>query len=187
MITKRIVITGAPGSGKSTLLQELGRLGCLVMPESYRWLRTLQAIENSQALFHRPLDDEEFLVHIGLQKFLDVEEALDVPFCFYDRSIIDVIAYCQAYNQKSRALFASNIAVRAAKSIACAILLPPPINVKKDILRVEDPEEASRIHKIIQATYEGFGVNTMALRRKTTIRLANDVIAIAIALSNQPS
>lgn len=82
---KRVVITGPPGSGKSRLLLELGHRGFHVLPETYRWLRVLQAIETEGKAQLPPFKDDFFLLHTALQQFVEDQPSPDIDdFCFWE-------------------------------------------------------------------------------------------------------
>ena len=118
MKLRRIIITGAPGCGKSTLLIELGKRGFQVMPETYRWLKVIQAIETHSSIMEPgPLSDDQFLLHLGLQRFIDDQPSSQTDYCFYDRSLIDVLAYCRVYDQNARLELCWNVAHSISKYI----------------------------------------------------------------------
>jgi predicted ATPase len=161
-----IVLTGAPGGGKSTVLKLLGAQGFFVLPESYRWLRALISVEDwIPEARPRPLNQQEYFCHIGLQRFLEDAENTDVRF--YDRSMIDVLAYCRAFDREDRAGIVEKFAKSTAASVHKAYLIQGSHSAQKqDWLRMEDRAMSMRILASIEETYQHFGV--------ALVRLNND-------------
>lgn len=175
-----IVITGPPGSGKTTLLLELSKLGFQVMPESYRWLKVIQLLENPGVLNSSSLDDESFRFHIALQAFIDDEEILDNGLIFSDRSFVDIWAYCQAYSQKARGELAYRFAKKATNRIACAVLLPPRNSITTDWLRKEDSNEAIRLYEHIKLAYNAMGIKLITMEHSNpSIMAERTLVAIS--------
>jgi len=177
MGVKRIIITGAPGCGKSTLLLNLGKRGFQVMPETYRWLKVIEGIESFSYLDNqKQLSDDQFLFHLALQKFLDDQPSDEIEYCFYDRSLIDVVAYCHAYKQSKNLEFSKLIAEATSKHIYCAFLLPTPGCIEQDIFRKEDFRETQRLYNVIKDTYNKFGIRLIKLNKKNPLQCADEII-----------
>lgn len=177
-IMKRVVITGPPGSGKSRLLLELGNRGFRVMPETYRWLRVLQAIETEYKAQLHPFKEDLFLLHTSLQQFIEDQPSSDTDgYCFFDRSMIDILAYCRAYQQTTRLDMALQLAQKSAKNLFYAFLLPVPRKIEQDSLRKEGIEEARRLSLVIQDTYQLCGVDLKLLNAVETSKRVDEVIS----------
>lgn len=175
---KRVVITGAPGTGKSSLLLELGNRSFHVMPETYRWLRVLQAVETENKPHLQPLKEDLFLLHAALQQFVEDQPSSDVDdYCFFDRCMIDIFAYCRTYQQTTQLNLAWQLAQRSAAGLFCAFLLPVLTNIRQDNLRKEGIEEAQRLSLVIQDTYQLCGVKLRVLNTDSPSTRAEEVLS----------
>ena len=163
---RKVIITGSPGSGKSTLLNELGIIGFQVMPESFRWLKVLQSIEEKSRLKLTTNMEKDSLLLLSMQKFIEERDNSDNNYCFFDRCMIDIFAYCRFYAQYLHIDLASKWAHESASDIFCAFLLPVPDKIEKDNVRTENLTEARRLNLVIQDAYKEFGVKLHLLSSK---------------------
>ena len=180
---KRIVITGGPGCGKSSVLAELGRRGCLVMPETFRWLKVLAEVESFKAEALPQIDGQDFLRRLlAFQRYTEDEESSD-QFCFYDRSTLDLVAYTCFYSASLSLSGTSDsiplldkYARRFAKEIHKAFLISlPQVSIEHDWLRQNSLEESILIEKQLRETYAQYGVELIALGRGAIPALCNSI------------
>ena len=89
-MTKRILISGAPGTGKTSIINELSNKGYPCHREISR-----EIISNQIAIQGKitPWQDLEAFSQIVLKKRMTQFDEATEEIEFYDRGIIDVIAY----------------------------------------------------------------------------------------------
>ena len=99
---KKIVFSGAPGSGKTSVICELEKRGFNVDHEVIRD-HTASLLSDKEGVFENPLealDDpipfNETLLNLRLYRFQN-QNSEDT---FFDRGMVDVLAYMDHFNQK---------------------------------------------------------------------------------------
>lgn len=147
------MLTGGPCAGKTTLVREFEADGIRVIHESARTIieaglaegKTLDEIRADPAAFTRAiiaLDAANLSRHPNHERV------------FFDRSIIDNIAYHRILN-----LPVSGALARAAESARFRkVFLLDIVEYAQDEARNETPEEARRIHDAIAEAYRDFAI-----------------------------
>jgi predicted ATPase len=139
---KRYVITGGPCSGKTTLINELEKVGYNVSHEVAREILIKKPGIKLECL-------EEEIWNIQRQR----EEQYQGKTTFFDRSLLDVIAYSIIFLKNipdyTREI---NLQNRYKK-----IFVLDRLSFKKDDIRYETVEQAEEIHKKIIEIYSNFG------------------------------
>jgi len=88
---KRIILSGGPGTGKSSILKALSKLGYACKEESFREFIPEDSVAESTFNFQNsPLRFSELLFKSRVQQY---HQAVHNETNFYDRSLIDVVAY----------------------------------------------------------------------------------------------
>lgn len=165
MKKKRIVITGAPGTGKTTVINALQNKGYFCFEEISR--NVIQEYQQkgivNPFISHAP-EFSETLFKKRSQQYLDFE-SLEDTIAFYDRSLIDVIAYLKYGNSE----VIKDYLDRAKQYVFDTIFITPPWEeiYTKDQERMESFEQAVAIHQCIVNTYNDFGYSLITLPKGT--------------------
>ncbi len=171
---EKIVITGGPGCGKSSVLVELGRMGHLVLPEVFRWHKVLLTVESFGSVDGKSMRNRELIGSLlGFHRYFEDEDTADA-FCFYDRCVLDLVAYIEFYSARRRSestpdvlSFLDPYARRFANNIHKAFLIPlPATGIVQDWLRTNTFEEAQLIEQRIRQTYSDYNVDLVYLPKK---------------------
>ncbi len=151
--TQRIIITGGPGTGKSTILQHLEERGYPSFSEVSRAVikKELEK-EDSEILPWRDLSGFSDVVFNGQMAQYRRAEAGKINF--YDRGLIDVIAYLRKDLLDSDAL--ESLVEHYPYHKTVFITPPWPEIYSQDEERREDPEAMQAIHKSLVSTYKDF-------------------------------
>lgn len=151
--TKRIVITGGPGTGKTTILEALRHKGYPTHQEISRSVIKEELRRGSELLPWRDLPGFSDRVFEG--QTAQYRQAVEDQVNFYDRGIIDVIAYLKKEKLPHDAL---SELVGHYPYFPKVFLTPPwPEIYQKDSERREEPESLHAIHHSLQKTYTEFG------------------------------
>lgn len=161
---KKIVISGGPGSGKSTLIQLLQNKGYYCFEEFSRSLLDKSTSEIEKNYFKsKPLEFSELVWKKRLKDLREAEKLRlnkDRPFVFFDRGLLDVIAYLNYINKP----FNVNKLNPKNKNYDMVLLLPPWKEIYvNDNHRSESFEQASSIYDHIKKTYEYFDIRIVEI------------------------
>lgn len=150
----RYVISGGPGFGKTSIIEELERRNYLSIHEVSRSIIKEQMEHNGDVLPWKNL--QAFSEKVFDQR---VQQYLHAPanqHCFFDRSIIDVLAYMTKDKLTIPAHFTETIALHPYNQI---VFLTPPWKeiYLNDGERKEDFDNANEIHRLLEQTYKQLG------------------------------
>ena len=164
MHRQRVVLTGAPGTGKTSIILKLLKDGNHCFEEISREIIKIEMAKKSDVL---PWDNlEAFSERVMDGRVADFNKAQE-QLSFYDRSVLDTIAY----------LHYDNIPVRAdwdttAKNLRYntkVFITPPWVDIfETDNERKESYGQLEDLHKILISTYEEYGYELINVP-KTTI------------------
>ena len=149
-MNKRIVISGAPGTGKTSLIKELSNRGYICHPEISREIIADQIAAKGSIT---PWQDLNSFSKIVIEKRLNQFKQASNKIEFYDRGIIDALAY----------LLKDNIAIKQEwEAIAKKyryfnkVFITPPWEdiYHTDEERKEDFSTAIEVHKFMIETYK---------------------------------
>lgn len=150
--TLRVVITGGPGTGKSTILSHLADEGYPIYPEVSRAVIKEEIDKNSDLVPWRNLPAFSEKVFKGQTG--QWHEAKEGEINFYDRGIIDVIAYLKKDLLPHDALAELVGHYPYHQSV---FLTPPwPEIYAQDKERREDLKTMQAIHDALLNTYQEF-------------------------------
>jgi len=169
---KLVALTGSPGSGKSTVLGILGRKGYPVLPETYRWLKVLEAID----VFDPKRPDSNLEALLGLEAYRMDSEGVD--YAFADRTVVDMVAYLSFYSELHREYVErfGRVAKSMSRHVALAFLFPIPESMDRDWLRREDVTEARSLYALIEMSYAQYDVECVRLERGEPNALAEQIL-----------
>ncbi len=88
---EKIVITGPPFAGKSLVIKELGNQGYNTVDESAREI--LNSLRNLNFIDPHKNKRDYFQREVVLRQIKIEDENRNIPLTFYDRGIVDSIAY----------------------------------------------------------------------------------------------
>lgn len=151
--TKRIIITGGPGTGKSTIIDKLEERGYPCHREISREVIKQELEKGTDLLPWRDLPGFSNTVFKGQTS--QYHSAIDHQINFFDRGLIDVIAYLRKDMLPTEALDALVNHYPYHKEV---FLTPPWKEIySNDDERKEDFETMQAIHDSLLGTYEYFG------------------------------
>ena len=156
---QKVVITGGPGTGKSSLIKTLEGLGYSCFPEIIRqYTEALKKQTSPEKQLQNPLvfseDPLEFNRLLLEGRSAQYEEAEGADIFFFDRGVIDVLAYMNHFKQDYPEHFhQAGMVLRYDR----VFILPPWKDIyKQDEERLESFEEANRIHESLMACYSEY-------------------------------
>lgn len=162
LVSKKVVITGAPGTGKTVVINALEEKGFKCYHEIIRTMTAAardagtkkEQISNPLVFVDDPLKFNSFLLEGRLRHLLESKN-LKESICFFDRGTPDVLAYMDYFGQKYDSRFEK---VCKDHKYDHVLILPPWEEIyMQDNERLETFEEAQALHEHLMNTYERFG------------------------------
>jgi predicted ATPase len=154
--TRIYVITGGPGAGKSSVIDGLSAAGYTTIPEAAMEIKVREKKKKEQGLpYTLSENDNPGFQQLILARQLVLENHAK-GITFMDRGIIDSIAYCEYWHTP----IPDNLdkACRSTKYHRIFILEPLPIQLyRNEQARDETPEQARRLHDLIDKAYRKYG------------------------------
>ncbi|MCC5917281.1 MAG: ATP-binding protein [Cryomorphaceae bacterium] len=149
---KRIVLTGSPSSGKTTIIEALQTQGHHCLPEVSREI-IQHALDNNTNI--TPWQDLATFSQRVLEKRLQQFNLVVDGWNFYDRSLIDILAYQYLDGQKIEPTILNQIKQHTYDLIFIA--RPWKEIFTNDGQRKEDWKNACAIDEALMHTYLQFG------------------------------
>lgn len=157
MPIQRVALTGGPGTGKTSLIQELEAMGFSCAHEYSRHIIQESLQTGSDVVPWDNLDAFSARVMKGrIQQFHDAEGELH----FFDRTIIDTIAYQKADNLPVREEWhAAAMELRYSPTV---FITPPWEEIfHNDEERKESMEKLNHLHEYLVKTYKEYDYNVI--------------------------
>ncbi len=177
---QKFVITGGPCTGKTTIIKEIEKIGLPVMHEVATEVINNELNRAKKNPNHKPLlpqtDLKDFQLKI-LEKQLRKERKIKANVVFYDRSIVDTLAYLIHGKYNLNHLFDHHIKSAGYTKIFFLEQLPFYLT---DEVRKESPECAKAIHDCILQTYKSYKfdiitVPAMDIEKRVEFILRNSI------------
>jgi len=181
---RRVVITGGPHAGKSTLIAALSARGFATAPEAalivIRELNETLGVEGQVAFRRRnPSAFQSRVSETQLSieaRFRDADR--DV---FFDRGLLDGLAYCRMRNVAIPPLIAAD-ALRGRYSHVVVLETVTPFSARTETGRTSDEATAREAGRLIAQTYSEFGYDpVMVGQMSLDSRVGRILKAIGVA------
>ena len=150
---KRIVITGPPFAGKSSVIKELENQGYNVVDESAREI--LNSLRDLKFIDPHKNKRDYFQREVVFRQIKIEDENRHLPLTFYDRGIVDSIAYYRLDNLEPPKNLLELANIRRYDSI---FYFAPLQNIKNGRV-IRDENERKELEGLIMETYREFGYN----------------------------
>ena len=170
--TLRVVITGGPGTGKSTILNQLNSKGYPIHQEISRAVIKEELDKQSDLLPWRDLPGFSEKVFKGQTGQWHAAEGGKINF--YDRGIIDVIAYLKKDLLPHDAL--SDLVEHYPYHKKVFLTPPWPEIYARDLERREDLQTMQAIHDALMSTYTEFDYEILEIPKVDPTERTNFVL-----------
>ncbi|WP_417590126.1 AAA family ATPase [Owenweeksia hongkongensis] len=171
--TKRVIITGGPGTGKSTIIDLMKQNGYTCHTEVSRSVIKKELAKGSAQLPWDDLSGFSNLVFDGQTN--QYRNAAEGKINFYDRGIIDVIAYLKKDNLPADAL--EDLAIHYPYHTK--VFLTPPWEeiYSMDEERREDFATMNTIHEELIKAYTSFGYEVVEVPKSSSQERVKFILA----------
>lgn len=155
--TQRVIITGGPGTGKSSILHELEKMGFPVHQEIARAVIKRHLEAGNDLLPWKDLGGFSDVVFNGQKS--QYREAQEGRINFYDRGMVDVVAYLRKDSIPATSL--EDLLEHYPYHPTVFMTPPWPDIYTQDVERREDEETMHAIHNSLVDTYSEFGYEVL--------------------------
>jgi len=171
---KKIVITGAPSSGKSSLINKLQENGFICVEEISREIITQQIEIDGDALPWKNL--KSFSQQVAVLRKAQFINATKDTIHFFDRGLIDVVAYMQVDNLEIPH-FISNF-LQENRYYKDVFLTPVWEDIfENDRERKENFKKSIQIEEEIIKCYNSYNYNIIEIPKTTLDKRVNFILS----------
>lgn len=172
MNAQRIVITGAPGTGKTSVIEALSNAGFLCFPEVIREFTEEEvSTKNPEQLTSNPIvfadDSMDFNSKLLAGRTRQHQNANfnEHPVNFYDRGVVDVLAYMDFFDQTYPNEFINTCELYRYEAV---FIMPPWEDIfHEEVGRYESFSEANSLHQSLMNRYQAFGYQPIVVPTDT--------------------
>ena len=158
---QKIVITGGPSTGKSTLIDSLLKAGHSCQKEISRVVTLAARAKGIEQFFlEDPLAFSKELLKRRIEQYQKAT-LMNKPIVFFDRSILDILAYLKFSNTIHNFNFEE--ITKHCKFQQVFITPPWRAIYTTDNERHETYDEAQKIHEQLVITYQQFGYSPIEI------------------------
>ena len=152
----RYVLTGGPGIGKTTVIEILASRGFEVVPEAARMIMEEEKASNGNIF---PWTDlAKFQEKVTIRQ-IELEKEIKSDVAFLDRGVIDGYGYSVLGG-----ITVPEIIEREGLGRYRKVFALEPLNIYvNDGIRLEDKEEARKIHDAIISAYKHFNYEIITI------------------------
>ena len=171
---RRIVLTGAPGTGKSSTVNELAKLGYSIMPEVSReyWDKTGYGSGGSDP-WRNLISFSKAIWKLRVKQYNEANNL--TGSIFYDRSVIDVLAYIDAGNKEINEVMDPKLYPYHEK----VFIFPPWKDIySQDDGRWEPFSTCQLVHDSVMKAYTDLGYQIIEVPRSSIEDRAKFIIDI---------
>ena len=170
----KFIITGGPGTGKTSIINELKKRGYNCVEENSREVISEQIKTRGKILpWKNQLEFENKITFLRAQQFLSIPKNC---LCFFDRSVIESVAYLKLSNLKVTSQIMENI----KKCVYNKTVFYTPIWEEiyvNDSERKENLEQAKKIESALIETYRSAKYNLIQVPKTTIQKRVNFIIS----------
>lgn len=163
MNIQRVILSGGPGTGKTSILNSLKSLGFNCFDEISREIIKKEIAKGSDALPWQNLHafSEQVISHRVIQ-YKNAAKGLN----FYDRGIIDVIAYM---NHDKFVNDSKWLELSKELNYHKVVFITPPWReiFKNDMERMESFQKLVSLHQSLISTYKAYGYAVIEIPKDT--------------------
>ena len=170
----KYIITGAPGTGKTSIINELEKRKFYCVHENAREIIAEQIVNGGNILpWKDQIAFEKKIANLRVKHYLSSPRE---SVCFFDRSVIDCIAYLKSNNLEISAEIIKNVKITCFNNTVFYTPLWEDIYLR-DNERKEDIKEARKIEKNILDTYQSQGYKLVEIPKTSVIERTNFIIS----------
>jgi len=164
MKNKKIILSGPPGTGKTTIIHELKKRG-------YNCIKEINPLHSNKEIRKNKLSISQFL----FQKRKEQYNINNNNIVFYDRSMIDVVAYMNFWKEPYPALW--DKVIQDAQYFNQIFYTPVWRKIyTPNKYRPEDYEETKKIDFFLKQTFLNFNYNIIEIPKLTVSKRVDFII-----------
>lgn len=167
-MNQRYIITGAPGTGKTSIINELKKREFNCIDENAR-----QIISKNISAKAEIIACENIIANMRTQEYLSSPKEC---VCFFDRSVLDCIAYLKINNLNTTPEIIKNIKLCAFNTNVFYTPIWEEIYTTDDE-RKENIIQAREIENFILETYRAHGYKLIQIPKISIIKRADFIIS----------
>ncbi len=171
---KKVVITGGPYSGKTTTIEYFKDEGYTIIPEAAIMVieelnEKFGSAEETRKWRSNPknlIPFQELISKKQIELEAEITQNVNSKGFFFDRSVIDGIAYCK-YRNIEPSEFILNAAKERNYDLIIILDTLTKFDERKNTGRVSNYNDSLKLRDLIEKTYNNFGYETFLIEEKS--------------------